>query len=319
MNKAFFKTLAKVLISLSIIAVLVFNFNLQPEQLLGTLKALSIWDLGIALAGYFAFQSISVFKWLKLAQSMNIGGTMGQYYQFYLLGMFFNLFMPTSVGGDVGRAWLLSKNQSTRWTKAFLTTLSERFTGLSSLMIYVTVCMLLLGTEYRYYSLFLGLTVLITLMTLLFTYGFQWIEHHRWGKWLVKKLVRHPDTPDEELESIWPTPHSLTLGLIYSTLFHTGIIFLQIWLLKQLGGDASFVLITVSYGLSGILSLLPSINGAGFREYTITWFLVHWGQVPNEIAATFSLVWLSIILLTTVPGALLALKQQLSFTTRKKI
>jgi glycosyltransferase 2 family protein len=317
MKAPLLKTLLKLLISVGIIGILIYT--LKPEHLYETLKNLSLWKLGVALLAYFVCQGISAFKWLQLARSMKIGGTFPQYYRFYMLGMFFGLFLPTSVGGDVGRAMLLAKEESTRWTQAFLSILAERGTGLCALMVYAIIGMLVVHPTYHFASAFI--TVLgFSIFTLSVTFGFHWIEHHPWGHRLIQKLVHKPEDESSDTFYIWPQNKTLVLAVGYSLLFHTGLIWMQWFILQDLGGNASFLLVAVIYAMSGLLSLLPiSLNGIGVREASTTSLLFYWGHIPHEIGGAYSLVWLSVMLLTTIPGALLALQRQLLLPTRKKI
>src|SRR5207302_10453859 len=56
---------------------------------------------------------------------------------YYYVGMFFNLVLPTSVGGDVVRAWYLD-GRSGRKVSAFLSVFADRASGL--LMLIAIAC-----------------------------------------------------------------------------------------------------------------------------------------------------------------------------------
>src|SRR5271163_101987 len=102
--KTFWKTLLKLLISGGIIAVLLVNIESKhPWQ---TLQNISIPKLFLALLLYLFCQFICAIRWQQVAHSMKLGGGILMFYQYYLMGMFFSLFLPTAIGGDVGRAML---------------------------------------------------------------------------------------------------------------------------------------------------------------------------------------------------------------------
>src|SRR5204863_360725 len=63
------------------------------------------WLLAAGL--YYLTQVASSLRWQILARPLGFHRPITQYLSFYFIGMFFNLFLPTSVGGDVVRAWYL--------------------------------------------------------------------------------------------------------------------------------------------------------------------------------------------------------------------
>jgi uncharacterized protein (TIRG00374 family) len=88
----------------------------------------------LALAIYAASQVVSSYRWQLLARPLGFTEPLGRFVTLYFVGMFFNLFLPTSVGGDVVRAWLLAGRSGRRWTAA-VSVFSERFTGLLTLLL----------------------------------------------------------------------------------------------------------------------------------------------------------------------------------------
>src|SRR5262249_2764265 len=96
-------------------------------------------ELWVAAVGLYALaQIVSSLRWQLLARPLGFQQSLGQYISYYYLGMFFNLVLPTSVGGDVVRAWYLDGGQKRRGV-AFLTVLQDRFNGLMVLLAIVCV------------------------------------------------------------------------------------------------------------------------------------------------------------------------------------
>ena len=62
-----------------------------------------------ALGVYLVAQVVSSLRWLLLARVLGVRGGLGRFTAYYFIGMFFNLVLPTSVGGDVVRAWYLCR------------------------------------------------------------------------------------------------------------------------------------------------------------------------------------------------------------------
>jgi glycosyltransferase 2 family protein len=307
----------KVVISIAIIAILI-TF-LDPQQLMDTLQKISLWQLGLAVLLFLVCQVLPTFRWQHLAHSMRLGGGTLVYYRIYLTGLFFNLFLPTSIGGDLGRAVLLSKERACTWLQAFLSILSERFCGLGGLLFYILVCFTLLQPP-QWSWLNFGVILAITITTMGFIFGFRWIEKHPTGHKLIQRFVIKRNTDNEDPGDIWPYPKAIFYGLSISIVFHACLVGIQMLVLHQLGANVSFILVATVYGLAGLAAMIPvSLSGIGLREGSATFLLMTWGNMPKETAAAFSLVWLSVILLSTIPGGLLLLKQQLIMPARKKI
>src|ERR1043165_1766145 len=82
-----------------------------------------------AVGVLIAAQVVSARRRQLFAQEMRFQRTLPQYSAYYFIGMWFNLTLPTSVGGDVVRVWYLD-GKSGRKLAAFATVLLERINGL---------------------------------------------------------------------------------------------------------------------------------------------------------------------------------------------
>src|SRR4029077_3153164 len=87
----------------------------------------AFWLAAVAL--YLVTQLVSAWRWQILAWPLGFRRPLWQYAGFYFIGMFFNLLLPTSVGGDVVRAWYLD-GKSGRRLSAFLSVFMDRLSGL---------------------------------------------------------------------------------------------------------------------------------------------------------------------------------------------
>src|SRR5262245_824114 len=53
-----------------------------------------------ALAIYLIGQLLSAYKWSLIGRAVGLGDEVARYARFYFIGMFFNLFAPSTIGGD---------------------------------------------------------------------------------------------------------------------------------------------------------------------------------------------------------------------------
>src|SRR5437667_7766964 len=66
----------------------------------------------VALFLYAGVQmSLSSSRWRVLAAPLGFQAPWRRYFTLYYIGTFFNLFLPTTMGGDVIRAWALAETK----------------------------------------------------------------------------------------------------------------------------------------------------------------------------------------------------------------
>jgi uncharacterized protein (TIRG00374 family) len=104
---------------------------------------------------------ISALKWLLLLRARRLQVGLATCFRLYLVGYFFNNFLPTNVGGDVVRGFILGRRtggQAAAMASVFL----ERFTGITALVV-MALLALPLGPDALYdirISLSVGAVVL---------------------------------------------------------------------------------------------------------------------------------------------------------------
>src|SRR3954452_22280808 len=83
---------------------------------------------------YGAGQALSAWKWRLLLRPVGLGAVgYGRLLAFYFIGMFFNLFLPTVVGGDAVKAWLLAR-ETGAVARSTVSVFMERNLGLLALL-----------------------------------------------------------------------------------------------------------------------------------------------------------------------------------------
>ena len=105
-------------------------------------------DFGIALALYLVGVALRAWRWQGLLAVLGQHARLTRLTELYFVGMFFNLVLPTSVGGDAVRVWYLARLERGRpapgrATAAFLSVLAERGSGVVVLAVVACVAALL--------------------------------------------------------------------------------------------------------------------------------------------------------------------------------
>src|SRR6266478_6513452 len=91
-----------------------------------------------AVAVLCVCQTVSARRWQVLSRELRFVRPLFRLLGYYLIGMYFNLLLPTSVGGDVMRAWYLDGG-SGRKLASFAAVLLDRLNGL--LVLIVMACL----------------------------------------------------------------------------------------------------------------------------------------------------------------------------------
>jgi hypothetical protein len=118
--------------SLTLLAVLAWRLDWGRLAAAFARLDLRLWLA--ALVVYLLTQLVSAVRWQALARLAGFDGGWGRYLAYYYIGMLFNLVLPTSVGGDVVRAWYLAGQEGAapaagRRTAALLSVLADRVNG----------------------------------------------------------------------------------------------------------------------------------------------------------------------------------------------
>jgi uncharacterized membrane protein YbhN (UPF0104 family) len=128
----------RLLVSAALVAVLAWRVDWG--QIGSAFARLNGWFWLAALAVYLAAQTVSGLRWRILARAVGLDGPRAEFVGEYFVGMFFSLFLPTSVGGDVVRAWRLARRPGAeppagRRMAAVLSVLADRANGLVVLIV----------------------------------------------------------------------------------------------------------------------------------------------------------------------------------------
>src|SRR4051812_44307144 len=92
------------------IGLLVFFFTrIDFFHFLGVLSNAKFSYVAICLGLYIVGQLLSSMRWALLARTVGFENPLKDFALYYLIGMFFSLFTPSTVGGDVGRVIYLSR------------------------------------------------------------------------------------------------------------------------------------------------------------------------------------------------------------------
>src|ERR1044071_8257627 len=97
-------TLLKLIVSLGILAYIFTKF-VDIRQLGTTLVRANWFYFTAAVFVYFLVSGLSAYRWHLLVKPQDLTVPFRKILAFYFLGMYFNFFLPSSIGGDVFKVY----------------------------------------------------------------------------------------------------------------------------------------------------------------------------------------------------------------------
>ena len=268
------------------------------------------WDLWLAALGmHLVAQVTSAWRWQVLARPLGFGGPLRRYVGLYFVGMFFNLLLPTSVGGDAVRAVYLNAGPGRR-VAAFLSVLLDRLSGL--LVLLARACVAALACPVPL-PLWVRLAVggaagaaavglaLVPVSTRLLAR----LDVAGGGRWhRLLETVRHLAASLREALAVYRRhPRLLAGSTALSVLVQAAGVMTVALLGRAVGVPAPLAVYGVAVPMVALLTLLPvSVNGMGVREAGMILFLGPAG-VSAATAVTVAFLWFCVQTAAGLAGA----------------
>lgn len=253
------------------------------------------WCAAVAL--YVAGQFVSTLRWQQMGRALGFQSPFRQMLGFYFIGMYFNLLLPTSVGGDVVRAWYLN-GRSGRRLNAFLCVFLDRFSGLLVLLALACLAVLLSPVTLAPWivwsvygmaaSCLAGLALLPTLA--------RWA---RLGDVRVLKI--------RAAVAILKRPGLFARTTLLSVVVQSlGVV--MVWMVgRSLGANVPVSFYWILVPMVSLLTMLPvSVNGMGVRELSMAILLAPMGA-GQDVAVPLALLWFAVTALVSLTGGLVYL------------
>lgn len=256
------------------------------------------WGLWLAAVGTLVFaQGFSARRWQLFAQEMRFTRTLPQYCAYYFIGTYFNLLLPTSVGGDVVRVWYLD-GKSGRKLAAFASVFLERVNGLVVLIGVACVGALITPIPLPWWVH--ACVWSVAGCALLGMISLPLVQ--RWQRVPAERRAQMKDMLDQV-----HAPRVLGEATVMSILVQvTGVV--SLWLIGMaLGLDIPVAYYCILGPMVSLLTLLPiSINGIGLREVGTIAFLTPL-SVNEDAAKTLAFLWFASSIAVSLLGGLVYL------------
>lgn len=280
------------------------------HDLQGLLASVEYWYLlpiGVLL---FVNTVLSAWKWrlLLLADGVNI--PLSTLTVTYLIGSFYNLFLPSSIGGDSYRIYDIAK-KSSDGVRSAASVFADRFSGFLALVILSLISSILVAREFNNLIFFFGpLLILFLLLTILTALVKQkpirlFLRVTRLDRFAV--ITRLVDKFFLSFQCYGADRRLLARVMGISFAFQLSVICIVYLLSLALHASVSFFYFSAFVPLITLLEALPvSIYGLGLRDAGYVFFF-GWAGMTNLETRSLALLFLGITVCYSLLGGIVYL------------
>lgn len=301
-------TLLKVAVTLALY-VAVF-YKIDARQFLARLQGAHVGWLALGVLAYAGGQCLSAWRWWVLLRPVRLDVPYLRMVSFYFIGMFFNFFLPTIVGGDAVKAVLLARETGSP-ARATMSVFMERNVGLLALLAIATAAAFVAppvtvrGVSLPHLTLLLFAAYAAANVVLASRRAYRLIDRLV----AMTPLARTGSRAVSLYDALLPYRERRWLGITaaatgQSFLFQ-GVVILVVFLsARALDQHVPVSALAVFVPLISLAGMLPiSVNGLGIREAL---YLLLFGRVgvPPDAAVSMAFLYFAVTLAASLPGGL---------------
>ena len=266
-------TLLKIVFS---VLLIYFVFTKIPfKEVWDVLKNVHIGPLIIAIVFFTLSKLIAAYRLNLYFHELHVNLTQWSNAKLYLLGMFYNLFLPGGIGGDAFKGYLVKKQFDIGTKRVVSILLLDRLSGLLLLVIYGCIAGLIIDREtISDFSWLFGLCILIS--AILF-----WIVNKKYFAYIYRIYWK-------------------SIG--YSALVQLCQIICVYFILMGFDIEENILPYIFIFLISSVVAVLPlTIGGIGSRE-VVFFYGALWLSLQESTSVSISMLFFFITVLVSLTG-----------------
>ncbi len=278
------------IISFAAIGLIVYFMRDKLHDSMAILRHEVVWGwFAAAIAIYFVALAVLAIrlKWVFRVQDVRM--TFQECYHLGFVALFYNLMLPSSVGGDVAKAVYAYKHSGKKIESA-TSIMLDRMLGFVALIIMAGIGMMCFRKEaespyidYAVYGAFGVLVFVIAFFTSrrfarLFKGLGHFIPNEKWKMQLAE--VYHAIYGYRHHQG--PVLMAILLSFLGQAVFIVG----NYWISLSIGADINFWKFFILIPVISIVSMAPSIGGLGVREASVLYLFSRYLPAERALALT---------------------------------
>lgn len=311
--------LIKIVVTITLCTIIIWKGNWT--DIWKGLQASNLFFIVIVFLCMILGVMISTYKWQILLSIHGIHFDFGMLQRYYFTSVFFNNFLPTTIGGDSYRIYKTLENTHSR-AGAVVAVFTERATGIWALLVLGfaggIALFLQKNTDIPWLGIVLGtfgVLIVIPFIFVIFSKSVvPWVSARKNFPRILKKALEHFDDYRRQ-------PGRTFQIILISIFYHLFALSWMVVLLKAIGATTSIYNLVVAVAISNLVAILPiSINGIGLMDGSFIYVMGELGM-NYEPALIFMLLVRTLLIPLSLIGGLFYLSDKKSIKTgdlRKK-
>jgi glycosyltransferase 2 family protein len=302
------RPLISILKLLFTILLLVWVFqSIDVSKISGDLSGFNWKSMALLLVVCWLGQLLCSERWRIFAAALKMHGSYRSFVQMYFAGMFFNIGLPSLIGGDAVKAYILSRKSGKPLHAGLASVLQDRVAGLITLLIYGSIAILLFPLSWRGFPLWM--MYLLSWLAVSIALGLVLKGEGLYRRFLIpgsrtfpQRVLRMIAEFHQALGNCDIQKGALFRVVLYSFI-NSGLV---LWIFQQVTAAAGYkvqiIPFSALYPLVTLATMLPvTLSGLGVRECFYVEALSLLG-VQRNVALCISLATSALLLLCNLGG-----------------
>ncbi len=292
----------KVAVGVTLCAIIVARVDWHAAS--RSLAATGIGLVAVMLGILIALVFVSAYKWRLLLSIHGVEYSTLRLSRYYFVALFFNNFLPTSIGGDGYRIYKTINNGRSK-ASAIIAVVMERVTGFGTLLTLGAGAAVLLAADAAGRLTLLGVGAASACIAALpLAWRMRALVPRRWRAAVPASVRRLKATVVEHMDDYIRQPLRSSGVIVISIVFHVGLAFAYFVLIRY-GADQKISMLQMMsvLALTTFVAVLPiSFNGLGVYEGTFIYLLAQYG-VPPDVSVVPMILNRGLLIVLSLIGA----------------
>ena len=262
---------------LTLVALYFVFKKIDVEKFVQTLKGVDPLYFVLAIVSFNCSKLISAFRLRNFYQEVGLTLTNAFNLRLYFVGMFYNLFLPGSIGGDGYKVYVLKQFSEVKLKPIITATFLDRVSGMVFLVMIALILSLFSSVSFPvpYYR-----SVLIVLIILVLP-----------SYWLISKILF------PQFQRVFVPTSLQALGV------QIGQILTAFFLLKALSVQSNYFDYLTLFMVASAVSVLPlTVGGVGLREMVFLYAIKFHMPLDEATSIAFTLSYFIVTAITSLGG-----------------
>ncbi|MFH1478364.1 MAG: lysylphosphatidylglycerol synthase transmembrane domain-containing protein [Candidatus Omnitrophota bacterium] len=308
-NKKNILLILRISVSLGLILALSWLMRNDIGKILHTLKNANMFYLAMSLCISIPLSVALSIRLKILMEAQGIKLPLKDYIYLTFIGYFFNNFFPTSIGGDIAKAYYAYKKSNNK-AGSYAAIVVDRIAGFLGVFSLAGIGLIFMGKGIQNDKVLLTgtlgmLGIVIALMYFLFRKKAPFQVNNKTTASPIRKIKEKILKLYDAINSYRDKKKILFISYALTTIMQVFTVISIYFFILCVGGNISILKLFLVIPLIWTVSMLPSINGLGVREGAFIYFLKP--DIGADLAFSVSLLWLGLIILFSFVGGVLHL------------